>query len=154
MATYETDKSARSAISAGIGHFRQPVTDFVTVALTTAMINNADDDVGLLYVPAGAIIQDVGLSLTEIDTDGSPAVVVDVGDAADEDRLIAASTIGQAGGATKAIALAGFMHKYTTRTQLRLYIKTAAATPAAGTAKFSVTYVVDPDYVTTALTAA
>jgi hypothetical protein len=154
MATYETDKSRSSGIVAGPGGHRETVTDFVSVAMTTAMLDNANDDVGLMYVPAGAVIISATLSATDMDTAGSPALAIDVGDSNDEDRLFAASTVGQAGTLSTALARTGHLYKYTSKTQLRAYIQTAAGTAAAGTLNFSVTYVVDPDYVTTALTAA
>lgn len=154
MATYETSKSATYGTSVGPGVHRQLVTDTAIVAITTAMIDNANDDVGLLYVPAGAVIVSATLSGTDMDT-GSAALLWDVGDASDEDRIFAASTVGQTGStASSAIAYAGHLYKYSTRTQLRAYVNTAAATGAAGTLKFSVSYFVDPEYSTTALTAA
>lgn len=154
MATYETSKSATYAKSYGAGHARAVVCDTVSVAITTAMIDNANDDVGLLYVPAGAVILGATLSGTDMDT-GSAALLWDIGDASDEDRIFAASTVGQTGStASSAIAAAAHLHKFTTRTQIRAYVNTAAATAAAGTLKFSITYFVDPEFSTTALTAA
>jgi hypothetical protein len=154
MATYETSKSATYGVSYGAGVARQSVTDSVVVAITTAMIDNANDDVGLLWVPAGAVITGATLSGTDMDT-GSAALLWDIGDADDENRIFAASTVGQTGStATSAITYAAHLHKYTTRTQIRAYCNTAAATAAAGTLKFSITYFVDPEYSTTALVAA
>ena len=143
MATFETSKSAASGIVAGPGYHRQVVTDFVSLSLATTMIDNANDDVGLLYVPAGAIIISATLSATDMDS-GTPALAIDVGDSGDEDRLFAASTVGGTGVLTTALARTGHLYQYTTKTQLRAYIQTAAATAVAGTLNFSVTYVVDP----------
>lgn len=153
MATYETDKSRLTGISAGQGHYRGLTTDTAIIAMTTAMIDNANDDVGLLYIPAGAVIVSATLAATDMDTNGTPALAIDVGDSADEDRLFAASTVGRDGTLSTALARTGFLYKYTNRTQLRAYIQTAAATAAAGTLYFSVTYFVDPEYSTTAMTA-
>lgn len=152
MAVYETNKSRPYGPSVGPGWHRQTITDVAIVAMTTAMLNNADDDVGLLWLPAGAVIVGATLSGTDMDT-GSPALVIDVGDADVEDRLIAASTVGQAGTLSSALAPTGHLHKYTVRTQIRAFIKTAAATAAAGTLKFSVSYFVDPEFETTPLVA-
>lgn len=152
MATYETSKSGTTGTVTSTGWGRTAVTEFVSVAMTTAMLDNANDDVGLLYVPAGAIIISATLSATDMDT--GTALLIDVGDSGDEDRLIAASTVGQAGTLSSALARTGHLYKYTSKTQLRAYINTAATTAAAGTLNFSVTYVVDPDWSSTALTAA
>lgn len=154
MAAYETSLSATYGVVYGPGTTRQVVTATAIIALTTAMIDNANDDVGLFYVPKGAVITGAKASCTDVDTDASPAVVIDVGDAADEDRIVAAATIGQAATLTDVLAPAGHLYKYTAKTQLRAYIKTAAATGAAGTLKVQVEYFVDEDFSTTALVAA
>lgn len=153
MATYETDLSRTYGLVVGPGASRQTVTATAIVAMTTAMIDNANDDVGLFYVPKGAVI--VGATISATDMDSSTGLAIDVGDAGDEDRLIAASTVGQAGTLSSALAPAGHLYKYTAETQIRAYIQTAASgTPAAGTLKVSVTYFVDEDFSTTALVAA
>lgn len=146
MATYDTDKSRITGISVGPGVHRQIVTDSVQLTLSTAMIDNANDDIGLMYVPAGAVITGVTVSATDMDTNGSPALAIDIGDSSDEDRLVAASTVGQAGTLSSSLARTGHLYKYVTRTQLRAYIQTAAATAAAGTLNVSVSYFVDPEF--------
>jgi hypothetical protein len=153
MATYETSKSKTTGTSVSSGWNRQVITDSVIIAMTTAMLDNANDDVGLLYVPAGAVIVGATLAGTDMDT-GGPTLAIDVGDADDENRIFVASTVGQAGTLSTAIDKAGFLYKYSASTQLRAYIQTAATTPAAGTLYFSVSYFVDPEYSTTALVAA
>lgn len=154
MAVYETSLSRTTGAIVGPGWARQIVTQTAIVAMTTAMLDNANDDVGLFYVPAGAVIVSATISATDMDTGGSPALAIDVGDSADEDRIFAASTVGQAGTLSTAIARTGHLYKYTAQTQLRAYIQTAAATAAAGTLQVSVSYFVDPDFVSTALVAA
>lgn len=154
MATYETSLSRSSGAVFGPGVARQSITQTAIVAMTTAMIDNANDDVGLFVLPAGAVVTDAAISATDMDTDASPALVIDVGDADDEDRIIAAATVGQAATFTNALAPSGHLYKYTAQTQIRAYVKTAAATGAAGTLKVSVTYFVDPNFNTTALVAA
>lgn len=154
MAAYETDISRSYGSVAGPGVGTTLIWKKVSLALATAMLDNANDDVGLFYVPKGCIPMQVMMSLTDVDTNGSPALVVDVGDAADEDRIVAATTIGQASGVLNDMALAGFMYKYTAQTQLRAFIKTAAGTAATGTLNFALGYLVDEEYSTTALTPA
>jgi hypothetical protein len=153
MAVYETSLSnTQSGVVYANGHARQVVVAAAIVACTTAMIDNAADDVGLFNLPAGAVV--VGITAGATDMDGATAMTVDVGDSADEDRLLAASTIGQAGTLTTALARTGFLYKYTAKTQIRAYIATASGTPAAGTLYVAVAYFVDPDFSTTALVAA
>lgn len=153
MAVYYTDQSRTFGTRVnGVGHRGLCVAQAI-VALTTAMIDNANDEVGLFYLPKGAVVTGITAMSTDIDTNGSPAVVIDIGDDSDEDRLLAASTIGQAATLSSAIATTGFMYKYTADTLIKAYIKTAAATGAAGTLTVVVTYFVDPEFSTTALTA-
>lgn len=154
MAIYSTSKTQTYSTKAGYGSYRGPVTDFVSVAVTTAMIDNANDEVELLWVPKGAVILGVELQCSDMDTGVSPALVWDVGDDGDEDRLLAAVTTGQSAARTDALASTGFLYPYAADTKLKAYVKTAAATGAAGTLLFAVTYVIDPAYSATALTAA
>ncbi len=154
MATYETSLSRSTGVVISQGWARQEVVATAIVTMTTAMLDNANDDVGLFYVPAGAVITGIMVSGSDMDTGGSPALAIDIGDSADEDRLLAASTVGQAGTVSTALAAAGHLYKYTARTQIRAYIQTAAATAAAGTLKVTLRYFVDPDFKTDALTAA
>jgi len=154
MAVYNTDLSRSTGVVVGAGIARTKFSAVAIVALTTAMIDNADDDVGLFYLPKGAVVCGGQASCSDIDTNASPAVVIDIGDADDEDRLFAALTIGQAGTLSNALAPTGHLYKYTTQTQIRAYIKTAAATGAAGTLKVEVEYFIDEGFGTTALVAA
>lgn len=153
MATYETSLSRlTTGVVVGQGWTHNIVTATAIVAMTTAMLDNANDDVGLFYVPAGAVITAITASATDMDS--ATGLLIDIGDSGDEDRLLAASTIGQAGTLSTALARTGHLYKYTAQTQIRAYINTAATTPVAGTLQVNVSYFVDPDFSVTALVAA
>jgi hypothetical protein len=152
MAVYETSKSAAYGLTYTPGVARQLVCDTVIVALTTAMINNADDDVGLLWLPKGAVIEGMTVSITDVD-DGT-AFVMDIGITGTEELILANATSGQAAAINVTMAAAAHLYKCTARTQVRMFVSTAAGTPAAGTLKFSIRYFVDPEFSTTALVAA
>ncbi len=154
MAVYETPLSRTSGKIVGPGWAREVVCATAIVAMTTAMLDNANDDVGLFWVPAGAVVVGYTLMVTDMDTNGSPTLAFDVGDAADEDRLFSNSTLGQTGGISSTMLTTGYLYKFTTATQVRAYIRTAAATAAAGTLTFNLLYFVDPEFSTTALAAA
>lgn len=151
MAVYETPKSSRYGASVGQGWARQVVVDTAIVALTTAMIDNANDDVGLLWLPKGAVILSMGASITDVD-DGT-AYVMDIGISGTEELILANATTGQAAGLNVTMAAAAHLYKTTARTQLRMFVSTAAGTPAAGTLKFHIVYFVDEEFDTTPLTA-
>lgn len=151
MAIYTTSQVNAGRTVTGPGISREEITITAIIAVTTAMIDNADDEVGAFYVPKGFVVTGVGMGSTAL---AASALVLDVGDDGDEDRLIAASTTGVAGGYTAALAYAGFLYKYTADTLVKIYVKTAATTPAAGTIKLSLTGFVDENFSTTALVAA
>lgn len=146
MAIYTTQKSQTYGTVIGQGGSRNLVVDGVSVAMTTAMIDNANDEVELLWVPAGAVICSVELRATDMDTNGTPTLKFDVGDDSDEDRLIAATTTGQTATTTTTLEATGFMYKYSTATKIKAYINAAAATAAAGTLYFRIEYFVDPNF--------
>ena len=153
MAVFYTDKSRTFGPRVGAGLNRQTLIAEAIVAVTTAMIDNVDDEVGLFWLPAGAVVVGGTISATDMDTNGTPTLAIDVGDTADEDRLFAASTVGQAGTLSTSFARTGHMYKYATATLIKAYVQAVAATGAAGTLNVSVRYFVDPEYSTTALTA-
>lgn len=153
MAVYYTDTSRSFGPRIGSYGHRTPVTAVAIVAMTTPMIDNANDEVGLFYLPKGAVVISATIGATDMDTNGTPALAIDVGDDSDEDRIFAASTVGQAGTWSGAMARTATLYKYTADTLIKAYVQTAAATGAAGTLYVSVTYFVDPEFSTTALTA-
>lgn len=153
MAIYFTDLSRGFGPRVSPHGYRQECVATAIVAMTTAMLDNADDEVGLFRLPKGAVVTGITASATDMDTNGSPALVIDIGDDSDEDRLMAAATIGQAGTLSSVLAAAGHLYKYAADTLIKAYVKTAAATGAAGTLSVSVRYFVDTEFSTTGLTA-
>lgn len=88
---------------------------------------------GLFVAPRGFVVQRVYLALTDVDTNGSPTITVTLGDAGDDDRFVASSNIGQAGGSTTTLAASGLYYEFAADTEVFLKVGTAAATAAAGT---------------------
>jgi len=68
-------------------------------ALTAALA--AGDTISTPNLPNGATVLDVILSTSDLDTNGTPTITFDVGDAAVSNRYIAASNVGQAGGVAR-----------------------------------------------------
>lgn len=156
MASYYVDTGRfASGIKQGFGPARTECVAVAIVAVTTAMIDNTNDEVSLFYLPKGAVVTGVQIYATDMDTNGTPTLAFDIGDSGDEDRLIAASTVGQAGTGnyTGLVAATGFLYKYTADTEIKAYVQAVAATGAAGTLKVAVRYFVDQDFSTTAQTA-
>lgn len=146
MAIYTTQRSQSYGTVYGVGGVRQVIEDGVTVSMTTAMIDNTNDEVELFWVPAGAVITGITVSASDMDTSGSPTLAFDIGDDSDEDRLMAASTVGQTGTISQTLARTGHMYKYSSATKIKAYVQAAAATGAAGTLSVSIRYFVDPTF--------
>lgn len=149
MADYRTARSQPWGQAKAQGANRQHVlieSGVITVA--TAMIDNANDEIGLFWVPAGFTV--TGITFYATDLDGGTALVWDVGDSADEDRLLAAITTGQSAGSSTALAATGYQYQYASRTLIKAYVNTAAGTPAAGTISCHVEGFVDEGFSRTA----
>ncbi len=151
MAIVYTDKARTWSSRRGPGAPNGIVTDYCKVTIGTGMIDNADDEVALLWVPKNAVI--LGVKLRVTDMDSSTGLLFDLGDDGDEDRLQAAFS-GQAAAEFIVLPVTGFLYKYTADTLIKLYVNTAATTGVAGTVYFSITYDVNEAFSATAITAA
>ena len=109
----------------------------VTAALTTS------DAFNFGVLPANARVIGGFLEATDMDTNGSPTLTINVGDSGDADRFFAASTVGQAGTASTALAVTGLGHKFTSETTITGAPAANAATGAAGTLYLCLYYVVE-----------
>lgn len=135
------------------GYVMAQTATFAVTAAQTA-INTV---LGSIYVPNNAIIHDVILSATDMDTNGSPVMSIDVGDAAgpatpDDDRFIAdhltgvTTTYHAAAGSgnlldDKVYAYVNDAANYPQNEQeIQVTVRTAAATGAAGTVTLTVIY--------------
>lgn len=140
MATYSAANYDRSpAASHGFGGNVKCLFSTVVCAASPA----TTDTINFGYLPANARVVLAVLESTDMDTNGSPALALNVGDAGDADRLFAASTVGQAGTLSSAIATTGAGYKTTAKTLITGAASTNAATGAAGTLYLTVFYVVD-----------
>ena len=98
--------------------------------------------VSLFKVPANFTIVNASVYVTDMDTDGSPALVFSIGDATTAARIVSVSTAGQAGGAATIVAgLNGY--RYTAETEILWTTTTASATAAAGTVTIFLTGYID-----------
>lgn len=88
---------------------------------------------GLCKVPAGFVLLAYSFTITDVDTNGSPTVQLQLGDSGSAARIMAANTVGQAGGTVTTLAAAGVRYKFTVETEIFMTASTAAATAAAGT---------------------
>jgi len=141
MATYNSVKIRdKTGIAAG-GPAQVVLSAYAEVACSAAP--STADTINFFYLPAGARVLHAYLESTDMDTGGSPSLALNIGDSVDPDRLFAASTVGQTGAASSAMAVTGLGYKYTAKTLITGTASTNAATGAAGTLYLSVMYVVE-----------
>lgn len=141
MAVYRSPAVVDRLAVAGPGVAASCKVAHFTVACTAAPATT--DTIQFGYVPAGARIVFAVLEATDMDTNAAPTLTLNVGDAGDVDRLFAASTVGQAGTLSSAIATAGDGYQYTQQTLLTGVAAANAATGAAGTLSLTVFYTID-----------
>lgn len=151
MATYNSDQiTANGGLTAAQAQrvITGPMTPntisfFWTVSITAAAANLDAFNFGT--VPKGFRLLSATLESTDIDTNGSPTVTINVGDSGDADRIFAASTVGQTGVITTGASAAnflqptGFGYLYTDDTLITGAIPTGPATGAAGTLYLALT---------------
>ena len=126
-ATYTSDYAGYPGSAhdlAGVQH-----TAYATYEIGAALVVN--DVIQMLKVPANARITGCVLKTDDLDTDGTPAIVLDVGDTGDTDRLIDGATVGQAGGTSSAlVSSTGQFYQYTAETMISVLVQVAPATGA------------------------
>lgn len=106
--------------------------DDVALLTTDLALNRTT---GIFVVPKGFVLTSLSVVVPDLDTNGAPALVFAIGDAADDDRFITAATTGQAGGTNTTLASTGLNYEFTEDTLIVFKATTAAATAAAGTIK-------------------
>lgn len=84
-------------------------------------------------VPAGTAIGGLDLTVSDLDTNATPLVALDVGDAVDADRFVAAATTGRAGGTLECRPAATAWYRYNAASSVVVTVQTAPATGASGT---------------------
>lgn len=134
-----------SKVGAGVAP-RANVTGAVTVTATHTLSAALalGDVIQMVKVPGGATILGVTLSCTDLDTGGSPAIVLGVGDGASTARFIASSTVGQAGGVATLNAHGGHGYTYADDDTIDVLVATGPATGAAsGTIRLTAIYTMD-----------
>ena len=94
---------------------------------------STSDTINFGYVPKGFRLLFATLESTDMDTNASPTITLNVGDSGSATRLFSASTVAQAGTLSTAIAVTGGAYLYTDRTLITGVAQANAATGAAGT---------------------
>lgn len=108
----------------------------LTGTITTA------DAANVCNLPVGAIILGVTIEADDCDTNASPTITLNVGDAGSATRYFSGSTVAQAGTTGVATAATSLFYQVTgtSDTTVRLAVAANAATSADGNVRVAVTY--------------
>lgn len=112
-----------------------------TIAVTAAQAGAINTLLGSCYLPKGAEIVGIVLDSDDLDSGGSPAITLSIGDAGSAARLLAANTVAQAGGVVVTPSKGAIGYQYTAETLVQVKVVAAAATGQAGTLKYGISYV-------------
>ncbi|MGI8839960.1 MAG: hypothetical protein ACR2F8_04115 [Caulobacteraceae bacterium] len=120
----------------------------IKVAAASVAVPNtlaANDTVNLFYLPAGATVRRASLRASPaLDSNGSPTLTLDVGDAGNTARLFSQSLAGSsASGDDGVCAFVGLGYQYPVKTAIFATVHAAGATKVAGTISLTVFYTVD-----------
>lgn len=85
-----------------------------------------------LPVPARTVVAALDLTTSDLDTNAAPTITLNVGDTADVDRFLAASTVARAGGVVEVRPAASAWWRYGAADSVTVRVGTDAATDAAG----------------------
>jgi hypothetical protein len=141
MATYNSSAVANSIPT--LAHGLAGNAKVATATVTCTAAPSTSDTINFFDLPAGARVHLAVLSASDMDTNGTPTLTLNVGDSGSAARLFSASTVGQAGTASTALAATGVGNLYTTKTRITGVAANNAATGAAGTVTLSVLYTVE-----------
>ncbi len=134
MATYNSPIATKAPIGHG---FSGNVKAFFTEVTLSAAPTTADT-INFFKVPAGFRVLGAILEASDMDTNGSPTLTLNVGDSGSASRLFSASTVGQAGTSAVATAVSGIFYQYTAETTITGVAQADAATGASGTLRLCV----------------
>lgn len=83
-------------------------------------------------VPARTVVAALDLTATDLDSNAAPTITLNVGDAVDLDRYLAASTVARAGGTVEYRPASSAWWRYNAASAVTVRVGTDAATDAAG----------------------
>jgi len=134
MATYRATDYNASEVGHGLGGNMKVIYREVTAtaALTT------DDVLQFGYAPKGFLVLGGNIEATDLDSSGSPAITLNIGDSGSAARLWSATTVGQAATAAAMTAVTGLMYEYTEDTLITGAVQTGPGTGTSGTIRIAV----------------
>lgn len=128
--TYRKDWGQPQVGPEGFAGTMKTIGRVVNLATADLVTGNT---IGAFKVPAGFTVTGIIAVASDVDTGGSPAVTLSVGDAGSGTRYLSAATIGQGGTTTQTLATTGLLFTNTVDTEILVTVTLQPATAAAGT---------------------
>ena len=141
MATYSSSQYTNNIPAAMHGMSGDLKVAYASITCTAAP--STTDTINFFYLPAGARVVLAILEASDMDTNASPTITLNVGDSGSATRYFSASTVAQAGTLSSAIATGGHGYSNTSKTLVTGVAQANAATGAAGTIELTMFYVVE-----------
>jgi len=141
MATYSSSQVAGNIPLSHHGMGGTLKCAYATVAVPSTIATT--DTINFCDLPAGARVVLVAIEADDLDTNGTPTITINVGDAGSATRYFSASTVAQAGTLSTATAVAGAGFLNTAKTRVVGVLQANPATGAAGNIYLSVLYVIE-----------
>lgn len=141
MTTYSSTQVTANNPMAAHGLASNVKVAYSSVATPSTLTTT--DTLNMHYLPPGARVLYSILKSTDLDTNGSPTIALNVGDAGSASRYFAASTVGQAGTSGVSTAVGGIDFLNTAKTLVTIVPSTGVATGAAGTVELTQFYVIE-----------
>ena len=133
MATYNSDQIAQNNLRVGSHVGISPVMLFGSVTFSSAPTTS--DTAPMFVAPKGFRVFGATLVSSDMDTNVSPTITLNVGDSGSATRFFSASTVAQAGTSSTATATSGLGYLFTADTVVNIVPQANAATGAAGNAQ-------------------
>lgn len=141
MAIYNSIAVATNAAAATFGDAASVKVAYQEVAISAAL--TTADTINFFDLPPNSRVLYAILEASDLDTNGTPLLTLNIGDAGDADRYFVASTVGQTGVSAVSTAVTGLGYLNTAKTRVVGVPAANAATGVAGTIALTVLYVVE-----------
>jgi hypothetical protein len=132
MATFSSAAYTANTPTSTHGYAANAKIAAASVAVTTALALN--DTVNFFYMPAGATLRGANLRCSvPLDSNGSPTLTIDVGDATTAARIFSASLAGSSASGSDAVPVwASLGYQFPAKTLIFATVHAAGATKVAG----------------------
>lgn len=141
MATYSS--SVYSANKPAPHHGLASNVKVLTATVSCTAAPSTSDTLNFFTMPKNSKVHYAALYATDMDTNGTPTIALNIGDSGSASRLFAASTVAQAGTLSQAFATTAVGYQYTADTVITGTASSNAATGAAGSVTLTVFYTLE-----------